>query len=276
MSRNGNRGDHKKRSTVNVYGEEFAPVGKHRNRQAKQMNGERQIMEEKQAAGEQYKMDWFKPTTKQQELIDSVCENDLTLCSASSGCGKTTTAVYQALRMLQSGKYKKILFVKTPNESTDDKIGYLPSSADDKLAPHFEATRGVFLQFMTKAKLELEEKRGRIRFDIPNFIQGSTHDDTIFILDESQSISPAILKLLLERAGENTVCIVLGDKRQRYSKDKRADGFTDLVKMVTNVDEDGRYSVIPTIGYVEMSAKDNMRSALSRLIVSLYEEKSEY
>jgi len=249
-------------------------VTRHPNRnENKNIRGKKEVMEEQRVMREGYDLNWFSPTEKQKEIVYSICDNDLTLCAASSGCGKTTTAVYQALKMLQEGSYKKILFVKTANESADDKIGYLPSNAEDKLAPHFEATRGVFRQFMSKAKLEMEEKRGRIRFDIPNFIQGSTHDDTIFIVDESQSISPPILKLLLERSGVNTICIVLGDKRQRYSKDKRADGFTDLVEMVTDIDEDGRYSKIPTVGYVEMSAEDNMRSDLSKLIVSLYEAK---
>lgn len=250
-------------------------VTRHPNRNDnKQSRGNKEVMEEQRVMREGYDLEWFSPTEKQKEIIYSICDNDLTLCAASSGCGKTTTAVYQALKMLQAGQYKKILFVKTANESADDKIGYLPSSAEDKLAPHFEATRWVFMQFMSKAKLAMEEKRGRIRFDIPNFIQGSTHDDTIFIVDEGQSISPPILKLLLERSGVNTICIVLGDKRQRYSKDKRADGFTDLVEMVTEVDSEGRYSKIPTVGYVEMSADDNMRSDLSKLIVSLYEDRS--
>lgn len=267
----GNRGKGRSRRNNNE-----GETTRHPNRNADKHEsrvdrGNRELIEEQRVSREGYTLDWFKPTVKQKEIVYSICDNDLTLCAASSGCGKTTTAIWQALKEVQSGRYKRILFIKTPNESADDKIGYLPSSAEDKLAVHFEATRGVFQQFMSSAKLAMEEKRGRIMMKIPNFIQGSTFDDTIIIIDESQSISPPIMKLLLERSGVNTKCIVLGDKRQRYSKDKRADGFTDLVNMATDVDEDGRYSKIDTIGYVEMNADDNMRSDLSKLIVSLYE-----
>ena len=233
--------------------------------------GNRELVKEQLTRREDYDLDWFKPTAKQKEMIYSICDNDLTLCAASSGCGKSTTAIWQGLKELRNGTFKRLLFIKTPNESTDDKIGYLPSSAEDKLAVHFEATRGVFQQFMSPEKLAMEEKHGRIMMKIPNFVQGATFDDTLIIIDESQSISPPILKLLMERSGFNTKCIVLGDKRQRYSKDKREDGFTDLVNMVTGVDEQGRYSKIATIGYVEMTAEDNMRSDLSKLVVSLYE-----
>lgn len=246
---------------------------RHPNRNTSKVSrGNRELVEEQRINKESYNLDWFSPTVKQKEIIYSMCDNDLTLVSASSGCGKSTTVIWQALKDLRAGLYKNILFIKTANESSDDKIGYLPSSAEDKLSVHFEATRGIFQQFMTASKLAMEEKNGRIQMKIPNFIQGATFDNTLIIIDESQSISPPILKLLLERSGNNTKAVVLGDKRQRYSKDKREDGFTDLVNMVTDVDEEGRYSNISTIGYVEMFAEDNMRSDLSKLIVSLYED----
>lgn len=246
---------------------------KRNTHESKALEGTRLIVEEQKAQREEYKLDWFHPTEKQQEIIYSMVEDDLTIVSASSGCGKSTTVIYQALKELKLGSYKRILFVKTPNESSDDAIGYLPSDIDAKLMVHFEATKGIFQQFMSKAKLEMEEKRGRIVFKIPNFIQGSTWDDTLFILDEWQNCSPQITKLVMERAGKNSKICVMGDKRQRYSNKKRADGFTDFVNMVTSVDSEGRYSTVDTIGYVEMFADDNMRSALSKLVVSLYEEE---
>ena len=254
-------------------------VTRHPNRKDKHESrverGNKELLDEQRVKREGYNLNWFSPTEKQREIVHSMCVNDLTLCSASSGCGKSTTVIWQALKDLKDGYYKRILFIKTPNESTDDKIGFLPSTPEDKLAVHFKATRSIFTQFMTSEKLAMEEKHGKIIMTIPNFIQGATFDDTIIIVDESQSISPPIMKLLLERSGVNTRCVVLGDKKQRYSKDKRADGFTDLVKMVTDVDEEGRYSKIETVGYVEMFAEDNMRSPLSKLIVSLYEDKGQ-
>lgn len=237
--------------------------------------GMRDIAEDQRVNNESYTLDWFNPTKGQQEVVRSMIENDLTLVQASSGAGKSTTVIWQALKDLKAGYYKKILFVKTPNESSDDLIGFLPSSAEDKLQVHFEATRSVFHQFMTKEKLAMEEKKGRISFKIPNFIQGATFENTLMILDESQSLSPNTMKLVMERVGQGSKIVVCADKRQRYSYRKREDGFTNFVNMVTAVDEDGRYSNVDTIGYVEMPASANMRSDLSRLIVTLYEEDAD-
>lgn len=235
-------------------------------------NGTRQCMEEQRAKREEYKLDWFHPTEVQQEIVYSMIEDDLTLVSASSGCGKSTTVIWQALKELKQGNYNQIVFVKTPNESSDDSIGFLPSTADDKLAVHFEATKGIFTQFMSKAKLEMEEKRGNIQFKIPNFIQGATLDNTLLLIDEGQNISPPRLKLIMERVGTGSKIVVMGDKNQCYSHKKRENGFNHFVDMVTDEDEEGKFSKVPTIGYIEMFAEDNMRSDLSKLVVNLYEE----
>lgn len=247
--------------------------GKTQVREDKVNQGNQQIKEEMAASREQYDTSWFKPTEAQKEIIYSMCTNPLTLVQGSSGSGKSTTAIAQALKELKSGRYRQIVFIKTPSETSDDQIGFLPNSAADKISVHMEAMRTIFWQFMSKAKLELEEKRGRIQFTIPNFIAGKTLEDSLVIIDESQMISPNIMKLLLERCGEGSTYVVLGDKVQTYSAKKRPDGFTDFVKKVTDVDEDGvPYSTEPLVGYVVLTAKDNMRSELSRRIVEIYEE----
>lgn len=237
-------------------------------------SGTRQIVEEQRTKREEYKLDWFKPTETQKDIIYSMIQDDLTLVQGSSGCGKSTTIIWQALKDLKAGVYDKIVFVKTPVESTDDGIGFLPSTIDDKLMSHFEASKSIFHNFMSPAKLEMDIKHEKILFKIPNFIQGCTLDNTLLIIEEAQQISPPILKLVMERIGKNGAkVVVLGDKNQQYALKKRPNGFTDFVEKVTDVDEEGRYSKIPTIGYVEMTAKDNMRSDLSKLIVSIYEEE---
>lgn len=235
-------------------------------------DGNKLIADETKASAEKYNTSWFKPTEKQQELIQSLIENPLTLCDASSGVGKSTTVIYHALKALAAGHYRQIIFIKTPNESSDDAIGFLPNSAEDKISVHMEATRSVFRDFMSKAKLELEEKKERIVLTIPNFIQGRTLTNCFVIIDEAQSVSPHILKLLLERCGEGSTYAVLGDKFQCYSFKKRENGLKYLIDRVTELNsEDTRVSKEPLIGYVEMTAKDNMRSELSRRVVEIFE-----
>lgn len=240
---------------------------------SRQAQGNFEIAQEKLAESQDFDLSWFKPTETQKEIIYSMCVNDLTAVQGSSGTGKSTTVIWQALQDLKRGMYRKVLFIKTPSEQGSDQIGYLSGDADQKLEVHFEAMRSIFYTFMSKEKLKLEEKRERIQFNIPNFVQGMTFDNTLVIIDESQSLNVETVKLLLERTGEGSRVVLLGDKNQRYAAKKRSDGFSHFVAMITEVNEDGVLeSKEQTIGYVEMTAKDNMRSALSRRIVELYED----
>ena len=253
--------------------------GRNRERQqrAKQAKREKQqahmVADAERKHASHYRLDWFEPTPIQEEICMSYYSNDLTAVQGSSGTGKSTTVIHLALTDLKDRRFKKIVFCKTPAELGDDKIGFLSGDAKEKLTMHFEAMRSIFHTFMTKEKLTMEEANGHIEFTIPNFIAGRTIDNAIFILDESQLLSPGTTKLLLERAGENCKVVIMGDKAQNYACKHRDDGFTDFVKRVTRIDEDGcRVSIQPTMGFVEMKAGDNMRSDLSRRIVELYEE----
>lgn len=217
---------------------------------------------------EEYKLSWFRPTQAQSSICYSMQVNDLTVVQAVSGSGKSSTAIWQALSLLKQGKYKHIVFVKTPCEDGDDQIGYLSGDANQKLIAHFEAMRTIFTDFMSKGKLECDEKNGRIHFTIPNFIAGKTLYDSILIIDEAQKISPNTMKLLLERVSDSCTVVVLGDKRQRYAKNKRADGLTDLISRITN--QDG-VCVEDNMAVIVLGSDNNVRGRLSKRIVELYD-----
>lgn len=234
--------------------------------------GNRELVEEQQTRREDYDLSWFKPTDKQKEIVYSMCVNDLTMVQGGSGCGKSTTAIWQALKMVKNGDFKKILLIKTASEDSPDMVGYLSGDLNSKLESHMVAMRSIFTTFMSKAKLEMEEKRDRIEFGIPNFIAGRTFYDTIVLIEEVQKIDQGTLKLIVERLADSSICVLLGDKGQRYSCKKREDGFTKFVELTTAVDEQGRYSKEDLMGYVEMTSADNMRGRLSRRIGELFEE----
>lgn len=228
-----------------------------------------QEVENIKASTEKYNLSWFQPSARQQDIVDAIDQYDWVGVQAPSGCGKTTTVVWKALKLL--GKdYRKIIFVKNPTEAGDDQIGFLTGNESSKLEPHFDSMRGVFLDFMNKGKLESDEKNGNIQFKIPNFLLGATLSDAIVILDECQTYSPNTLKLLMERVDDSCKLIILGDRQQRYSVKKRDDGFTDLLRRVTDVDEKGRYSIEPLFKYVELTTSENKRGAISKRIIELY------
>ena len=200
-------------------------AGKNREKQQKAKQNKRDAIQAHRIADSErkhlshYNLDWFHPTPIQEEIVESYLFNDLSVVKGSSGTGKTTTAIYMALRDLKDRIVDKIIFCKTPAELWDDKIGFTPGDKKEKLEPHFNTMRGVFHSFMTKEKLVMEEAQGHIEMTIPNFMVGATLDNCVFVIDEGQLLSAGTMKLVLERAGKNCKVVLLGDSALRFSKD---------------------------------------------------------
>lgn len=218
-----------------------------------------------------WKLHLFNPTERQNPIAQSMMDNYLTVINAPSGCGKTSVAVWRALSMYKQNVFKRVVFVKNPTEAGDDQIGFLSGDADEKLTRHFHETKRIFTNFISKGKMDSGEREGWLEFTIPNFLLGATIDEAIILIDEAQTMSPDTIKLLIERAGKDSHVVVMGDSRQRYSVKRRDDGFSDLIKRVTELNEDGeRVSLFDIVGYVELTTEENQRSELSKLVTELY------
>lgn len=221
-----------------------------------------------------WNLDWFKPLGLQIDCVEAFNKNIFSVIDSPSGCGKTTTALWLALNALKSNPAcHQVVFIKNPTEVGDDQIGYLSGSESDKLTAHYDTTKRIFWDLMSKNKLENDIAKDRIRLTIPNFLLGATISNAVVIMDECQTMSPNTIKLLTERCGEHTKYLILGDSSQAYSVKRRKDGFADFIDRVTMTHQGARWSKFePFVGYVKMTRDDNQRSDGSAFINKLYEE----
>lgn len=241
-----------------------------RTRKAKQETGLERTVNSKFSS---FELSWFNPVGDQQKIADSMEINDLTIVDSPSGTGKSSTVLWKALSEYKNKNFDKIYLIKNPTEAGDDQIGFLPSSAEDKISVHMESMKSIFYQFISKEKLENDIKAENIILTIPNFLLGRTIDRSIIILEEAQTMSPNTVKLISERAGQGSIVVIVGDSKQRYSVKKRDDGLNDLIGRVTTpTGETGELiSKYESVGYVKMTSDNNMRSSLSKFITEIYE-----
>lgn len=165
----------------------------------------------------------FDPSKYQSEFLSLVEDenNHIIFTDSHAGTGKSTVALYYALRQLCIFPNKKLVYVRTPAEMGKDRIGFLPGEANlqDKLGPHFESAIKITTDLYGESKFKCDEGK-KIIFTVPNYALGVTREDCIYIIDEAQLLEPLILKLLLERIGHNTKTIVLGSSSQLYADDR--------------------------------------------------------
>ena len=159
-----------------------------------------------------------------------------------------------------------------------DDVGFLGTN-EAKFDFPLIAMRSIFESFMSKEKLEMEEKKGRIEFMFPNWLGGQTFSHSIVIVDEMQWFNPEMVKLVLERCDASTKVVCLFDSKQRYANKQREDGANDLLNKVTIVNQETAIRTIKEsesalFSYVHLDHSENRRGALSKRITELYDNIS--
>jgi phosphate starvation-inducible PhoH-like protein len=217
---------------------------------------------------ESYGINNFQLSQSQRQLAHKINANDLVFCVGPAGTGKTLTVLHTFVKQYLSDQSKQIIFIRTPVEAGMDKIGALPDSLESKIEPHFASTKKLMEMLLSKGKVDSDLEH-RLHFKIPNYCLGATFDNALICIDEAQQLPPLILKLLLERTGQHSKVVVLGDNTQLYTDAKGRNGLRDAV---------GRFFVkgvskYPNIDYHEFNVDDVQRSDLVKHVIDAYTDK---
>jgi len=208
----------------------------------------------------------FQPTAAQWEFIDKIEENIVTFVDSPAGVGKTAVTLWYFCKQYLRDPSLEIVITRTPAEVGKDKVGFLPNDLQSKLEPHYASTRKLLEQFLGKEKVKNDLGK-RIHFTIANYILGATMDNKLWLLDESQLFEPIIMKLLLERIGENTKVVISGSSTQIYTADKGRSGMQDAMSRFFDENGNAKY---PNFAKHKFGVKDVMRSEIVKDVLRAY------
>ena len=135
-------------------------------------------------------------TDNQQVFFDSYKENKNLVAYGCAGTGKTFITLYNALMDVLDPKspYEKIYIVRSLVATRE--IGFLPGDHDDKSdiyqVPYKHMVKYMF-QMPTDADFEMLygnlKQQDTIKFWSTSFIRGTTIDQAIVLVDESQNLN---------------------------------------------------------------------------------------
>ena len=144
----------------------------------------------------------------------------LVALTGKAGTGKTLLALAAALSQVDD--YKHILLARPLVSLSNKDIGFLPGSAQEKVAPFmqplFDNLNVIKNQFVPSSpdvkRLDDLQKAGQLTIEALAFIRGRSLSETYCIIDEAQNLTPHEVKTIITRAGEGTKVVFTGDIQQ--------------------------------------------------------------
>lgn len=146
---------------------------------------------------------------------DSFTHNKITMIKGPAGSGKSLLSLGFLFSLLEKNRIDKIIiFCNTVAARNSAKLGYLPGSRDEKL---LDSQIGNFLISKLGSRLEVERLIDSERLILLPMSDIRGYDTSgmqagIYI-SEAQNLDIALMKLALQRIGEDSICIIDGDEK---------------------------------------------------------------
>ena len=164
---------------------------------------------------------WFgevrpmKDDVYQMLVADSFSRNNITMIKGPAGTGKSYLSLAYLLNQLEYHKIDKIIiFCNTVATKNSARLGFYPGTRDEKL---LDSQIGNLLSSKIGDKTEVERliAEGKLVLLPLSDIRGydtSGMNAGIYI-SEAQNMDVSLMKLALQRIGEDSICIIDGDEK---------------------------------------------------------------
>lgn len=189
----------------------------------------------------------------------------VSLCGPA-GSGKSYMALATAYGLAKNSEspIDKVIVYRPINAvgGSQQELGFLPGTVDEKMAPHVEAVQDTLEAFAGKIDAGKALKDGTVKVDSVSFVRGRTISNTAIIVEEAQNLEYATLLTLLTRAGANSRVFLVWDMSQRDNQYiKKNDGVHRVVNKLLGH---------KLFAHVPFSKSE--RSAISAMAVDLLDE----
>lgn len=170
----------------------------------------------------------------QRCLADSLSNNQITLVRGPAGSGKSILSLGYLASLLNEGKIDKIIiFCNTIATRDAAKLGFYPGSKDEKL---LDSQIGNFLASKLGGQVFVEKLIHEEKIVLLPMSDIRGYDTTgmragVYVT-EAQNLSIDLLKLALQRVGEDCVCIIDGDEESQTDLDAFAGENNGIKRML--------------------------------------------
>jgi phosphate starvation-inducible PhoH-like protein len=204
-------------------------------------------------------------TENQKKLVNSIKQNEITICSGLPGSGKTFLSCAEALKLVKGkSRFKRIVLVKSITPLKNEDIGHLPGDLKEKMAPIMESFTDNIRKVIGRSRMEKLIELGVIEIVPIAFARGRSIDNSIILIDEAQNISMDNIRTLMTRIGNDSKMVIMGDVRQKDIRNKKDSSLEIVLNKFKNVEG---------FGTVELrNPEDVVRNPIIKVIEDIFEK----
>jgi PhoH-like ATPase len=210
----------------------------------------------------------IKALNKEQKFaLDLLLDDAIQVVTlvGKAGTGKTILALAAGLeKVLEgSGHYNRILITR-PIVPLGNDIGYLPGDKEDKIRPWMQPIYDN-LEYLCNEHIQPNGcidyliANGKIELEALTYIRGRSIPKQFIICDESQNLSPHVIKTILTRVGRGSKIVFTGDPEQidHPYLDASSNGLSYLVEKIKEEEISGHITLIKgeRSGIAELGAR---------------------
>lgn len=207
----------------------------------------------------------YPHSQNQADYIDLLRKKDMVFCTGSAGSGKTFLAVAEAVRMILSHKFQRLIITR-PVVEAGESLGFLPGDLEQKISPYLRPFYDALETILPKETVKRLVETEVIQAAPLAYMRGRTLNNSVIILDEAQNTTCEQMKMFLTRMGENSKVFITGDTTQIDLPKKVPSGLKNAISILSGVNE---------IGFMELQSEDVVRNPLVKKIVRAYESNSD-
>jgi len=213
----------------------------------------------------------LKVTELLKEFLKLALDNNtkIMFLSGPSGSSKSFLATLAVLELMNLKKVSDLLYIRSIVESSDNKMGYLPGSAEEKLSPYLEPLMEKLDELLFAADINTLLKEKRVDGKPTGFLRGLSWNAKGIIMDEAQNSTFRELVTLLTRVGHFSKLFICGDPMQSDINGKS--GFEKMCNVFNDVESKEK-----GIHVFYLTEEDIVRSEIVKYIVKkleLYNKK---
>ena len=199
----------------------------------------------------------------QQLALDSLINNQITMLRGPAGSGKSYLAFGYMFSLLEKGKIDKIIvFCNTVATRGSAKLGFYPGSRTEKL---LDSQIGNLLESKIGDRIVVEKliSDGQLVLLPMSDIRGydTTGMNAAIYISEAQNLDIELMRLALQRIGEDSICIIDGDSETQVDMNLYS-GHNNGMKRVSSIFRGADF-------YGEITLKNIYRSKIAALAQKL-------